>query len=145
MIEQLINLGKQQLSSTLMQKESLNQNQVDSTFDVAQGSFIEGLKQQVLSGNISQMTDLFNGKGGDTSSLQQSIMNVFVPQLASKLGISSSQAGSIATIVVPFLISKFTGKETGTAGNSNDLLSMLGMDSGSLLGGLGKSLGGLFG
>jgi hypothetical protein len=47
-------------------------------------------------------------------------------------------------MVIPFLVSKFASKDTGTADNDGGLMGMLGMDSGDMLGGLGKKLGGFF-
>ena len=145
MLDQLINLGKQQLGQTLKDKENLNDQQVSQTFDVAKGSFFDTLKDQALSGNISQLTDMFNGKSSNTSSLVEGVVKNFVPQLVSKLGISQDKAGSIANMVVPFLVNKFCSKETGSVSDTNGLMSMLGIDSGNIISGLGSKLGGLFG
>jgi hypothetical protein len=57
MIDQLINMGKQQLGASLKQRQNLNDQQVNQTFDVAQSSFMDGLKNQAMSGNISQLTN----------------------------------------------------------------------------------------
>lgn len=144
MIDQLINMGKQQLGASLKQNQNLNDQQVDQTFDIAKSTFTDGLKNQAMSGNISQLTNLFNGKESNSSFLTNDITKKFVAQLAPKLGISPDKAGSIANMVIPFLVSKFASKETGTADNDGGLMGMLGMDSGNMLGGLGKKLGGLF-
>ena len=114
MLDQLINMGKQQFGQALKQKENLNDQQVNETFNVAQDSFLGGLKDHAMSGNISQLTSLFNGNTGKSTSLIQSILGKFVPQLSSKLGISPDKAGSIGNMIIPFLVEKFAGKETGT-------------------------------
>jgi hypothetical protein len=146
MIDQLINLGKQQLGQTLKQNQNLNDQQVDQTFNIAQSSFLDGLKNQAMSGNISQLTNLFNGKESNSSFLSSSIMSSMVPQLTSKLGVPQDKANSIANSVVPFLVNKFASKETGTVNNSGDLMSMfnLGDIGGDMLGGLTDKLGGFF-
>jgi hypothetical protein len=144
MIDQLINLGKQQLSASLKQNQNLNDQQVNQTFDVAKSSFMDGLKNQAMSGNISQLTNLFNGKESNSSFLSNDITKKFIAQLAPKIGVSPDKAGAIANMVIPFLINKFASKETGTANNDSGLMGMLGMDSGDMLGGLGKKLGGFF-
>lgn len=145
MLDQLMNLARQQLAPALKEKEHLNDQQVNQTFDVAKGSFFDSLKGQALSGNISQLTNLFNGKESNSSFLSGSVMKHIVPALASKLGISPEKANSIASMVVPVLISKFSSKETGAANDSNGLMKMLGIEPGNMLGDLGSKLGGLFG
>jgi hypothetical protein len=144
MLDQLINLGKQHLSQSLKDQGKLNDQQIGDTFSVAKGSFLDGLKDQAMSGNISQLTNLFNGKESNSNFLTENVMKHFVPQLASKIGISQNQAMSIGNMVIPFLVSKFASKETGAASDGNGLMGMLGIDTGGLLGGLGSKLGGLF-
>lgn len=143
MIDQLIKMGKEQLSQPLKQKENLNDQQVDQTFDVARQSLKDGVKDQASSGNISQLKKAFNGDKNSAGSLNQSVMKNFVPQLSSKLGISQDKAGTIGNMVVPFLVDKFSSKETGTANDDQGLLSKLGIDSG-ILSGVGDKIGSLF-
>lgn len=142
MIDQLIKMGKEQLSQSLKQKENLSDDQVNETFKVAYQSLMNGVKDMATSGNISKLTSAFNGSKGDASALTQIVMKNFVPQLSSKLGISPDKAGSIANMVIPFLIDKFASKETGTT-DDDDLLSKFGM-GGDLLSGFGNKFGGLF-
>jgi len=144
MLDQLIDLGKQHLSQSLKDQGKLNDQQIGDTFSVAKSSLFDGLKDQAMSGNLSQLTHLFNGKESNSNFLTENVMKHFVPQLASKIGISENQAMSIGNMVIPFLVSKFASKETGTATDGNGLMGMLGMDAGGLLGGLGSKLGGLF-
>lgn len=143
MIDQLIKMGKEQLGQSLKQKENLNDQQVDETFNVARRSLKDGVKEQASSGNLSQLTSAFNGDKSKSGSLNQSVMKNFVPQLSSKLGISTDKAGTIGNMVVPFLIDKFSSTETGSASDDQGMLSKLGMDSG-MLSGIGDKIGGFF-
>ncbi|MBO9698943.1 MAG: hypothetical protein J7604_01975 [Sporocytophaga sp.] len=144
MLDQLIQLGKDHLSDSLMNKENLNSNQVDDTFDLAKGSFFDTLKDQALSGNLSQITDLFNGNTSAGGSISTMASNKLAEQLSSRLNMSQEQANSIANTVVPVLINKFSSKETGTADSSEDLMKLFGIDTGNILGSLGSKLGGFF-
>ncbi|MBX9850731.1 MAG: hypothetical protein K2X86_03125 [Cytophagaceae bacterium] len=144
MFDQLINMGRQELGQPLKQQANLNDDQLDQTFNVAQNSFMNGVKDQALSGNLSQLTSLFNGNMNNSSMLNQSVMSNMIPQLTNQLGVSQDKAGSIAGMLVPFLIAKFASNETGTANNGNDLMNMMGLGGGNMLSGLGNKLGDLF-
>ncbi|GAL84756.1 hypothetical protein Fleli_2897 [Sporocytophaga myxococcoides] len=144
MLDQIIQLGKNHLSDTLMNKEKLTSKQVNDTFDLAKGSFFDTLKDQALSGNLSQIKDLFNGNSSAGGSLSTLASNKLAEQLSSRLNMSQTQARSIANIVIPALISKFSSKETGTANSSEDLLKLFGINAGNMLGGLSSKLGGFF-
>ncbi|MCR6642330.1 MAG: hypothetical protein NVV82_25925 [Sporocytophaga sp.] len=144
MLDQIIQLGKDHLSDTLINKEKLTSKQVNDTFDLAKGSFFDTLKDQALSGNISQIKDLFNGNTSAGGSISTLVSNKLAEQLSSRLNMSQAQARSITNIVVPFLINKFSSKETGTANSSEDLMKLFGINPGNILGGLGSKLGGLF-
>lgn len=148
MLDQLINMGKDQLGQNLMQKENLNNQQMNDAFDVAKDSMFSGISNQAMSGNLSQLTSLFNGNQNNSSFLNQSVMNSIIPQLSSKLGVSNDKASSIASLIVPFLISKFASNETGTVNNSNDFMSMFGIgggnNSGNMLDNITDNLGGFF-
>ena len=139
-----MNMGRQQLGQSLKEQANLNDNQLDQTFNVAQNSFVNGVKDQALSGNMSQLTSLFNGNTNNSSMLNQSVMNNMIPQLTNQLGVSQDKAGSIASMLVPFLIAKFASNETGTVNNGSDLMNMMGMGGGDIISGLGDKLGDIF-
>jgi nucleoid DNA-binding protein len=145
MIDKLIQLSKNQLSDTLTKKENLSSSQVNDTFNLAKGSFLDTLKDQALSGNLSQIKDLFNGNTSLGSSISSIASKKLAEQLTSKLNLSQDQARSIANTVVPVLINVFSSKDTGTVNSSEDLLKLFGINTGNILGGLGSKLGGLFG
>lgn len=144
MLNQLISLAKEQLSGKLKTEENLNEHQVNETMDVAKDSMFQGLKDQALSGNLTSITKLFNGKDQpDTKhQLLETVMRIFVPKLAGRLGISEGKASSIGNMVIPFLVNKFKDKDTGTAGSEKGLLEKIGMDKDSAISGLMKNFGG---
>jgi len=144
MIDQLINQGKELLSGKLSQSVGFKGNQIDDTLEIAKESTLDGLKEQVLGGNISGVMDLFNGKSETTTSnpIVGGIAAKMVSGLISKLGVNQSIAEKATEIVIPFIMSKFGSSQTGEAKDGNQLMSMLGMDSdGGVMGMLGGVLG----
>lgn len=148
MLDQIMQMAKQQLGGQLQQEADLSEEQVGQTMEVAQDSVQEGLKNEVLSGNISGVMSLFNGSSSPTASnpIVSTITSTFTQKLTSKLGLSPGVANTVNGIVIPFVMSKFTDKETGTASDEKSLLSQLGIDGDSAIQGfLGKKAGGLLG
>ncbi len=146
MLDQLIQSAQQQLSPQLEQL-GVQPSQLGGIFNVAQDSLTDGLKSQAASGGLDSVFSLFNGQGGNlqSNSIVSSLSNGFVSSLVSKLGIDQSMATKISSVVVPFIMQKFAGSETGSAASPTDLADKLGFgDISSSLGGLlgGKDKGG---
>ncbi|MFN3404248.1 MAG: hypothetical protein ACK40G_09165 [Cytophagaceae bacterium] len=144
MVDQLIRMGKGQLGPLLKEKENMDDQQVNDTFDVAGTSFRKTLTDQASGGNISQMMSLFNGDKSHSSQMGNSFMRNLVPMLSTKLGFSENKSNSIATTIVPFFVEKFSSSDTGTAKDEKSFLSKFGL-GGDVLSGVGSKLGGLFG
>jgi len=159
MLDQLIKFGKEQLSGQLKQEAKLNDDQVGKSLNVAQETITDGLKDQILGGNLSGVMNLFNGKSSPTSSnpIVSSLISTYASNLISKVGLSPAIAQTVTNMVIPALMSKFASKDTGEAHDEKGLLSKLGMSGdsaitgmlggilgnkgGDLLGGIGKMFG----
>ena len=111
-------------------------------------SILSGLKSALTGGNISQLTDLFQGNvGGLTSNpVVMGMIANLVSSLTGKLGldqaVSQNFAGSVIPKVMETLVSKAQdGKESGF--QMTDLIASLsgGSDAKGLLESLGGSLG----
>ena len=142
MLEQLIEMGKQQLSGSLTQKAGLNSSQIDQSFGVAQDSMLDTLKNEALSGNISGIMSLFNGQStADASNpIVKNFAGNFTTGIIEKLGLSESTAKMVSDTVVPFLVQKFASKDSGNATDEGDLMKMIGLDSDSAIGGMLKNI-----
>lgn len=153
MLDKLIEIGKQQLGGQLKQEVDFNDEQVDKTMYVAKDSITDGLKEQVLNGNVSGVMNLFNGKSSATTSnpIVSGIVDKFAANLMTKLGVGPGTAQKVTQMVIPFLMSKFSSpSETGEAKDESSLMSMIGLDKDNAISSfLGKKggdlLGGLFG
>ncbi|HSY60317.1 MAG TPA: hypothetical protein VK796_00515 [Cytophaga sp.] len=141
MLDQLIQTAQQQLGPQL-QQIGVKPEQLGSIFNVAQDTVTDGLKNEATSGGLDSVMDLFNGNGGNlqSNSIVSSLSSNFVSSLASKLGMDQSMATKISGVVIPFIMQKFSGSETGSASSATDLISKLGF--GDLTSSLGNMLGG---
>ncbi len=140
MLDQLIEFGKEQLSSQLQQKAGLQGSQVEKSLDVTKDSLTNTLISQVASGNVGQIMSLFNGGAATTSNpVVGSMITNLAVDLAAKVGISSQIAQTAAGIIVPFVMQKFASSESGTANNEGDLLDKLGISGNDAIAGIAKS------
>lgn len=140
MLDQLIQTAQQQLGPQL-QQIGVKPEQLGGIFNVAQDTVTDGLKSEATSGGLDSVMNLFNGNGGSlqSNSIVSSLSNNFVASLASKLGMDQSMATKISGVVIPFIMEKFSGSETGSASSPTDLISQLGF------GDIGSSLGNMLG
>lgn len=141
MLEKLIEQGKELIGGELKQEANINESQVEDTMSVAKDSIFDGLKDQVLGGNMTGVMNLFNGKEEVSKSnpIIQSLITRYAGDLIEKLGLPEGTSNTVAKIVIPFIMSKFASEETGKADDENNLMSMLGMDKdNSIMGFLGN-------
>ena len=140
MLDQLIEFGKEQLSSQLQQKAGLQGSQVEKSLDVTKDSLTNTLISQVASGNVGQIMSLFNGGAATTSNpVVGSMVTNLAVDLAAKVGISPQIAQTAAGIIVPFVMQKFASSESGTANNEGDLLDKLGISGNDAIAGIAKN------
>jgi hypothetical protein len=144
MLDSIIKAATEQLSGTLQQKAGLNLNDSKKALSFLQGPIVDTVKNQVSSGNISGLTSLFGGKENISGNpIVEGIVKNYTNSLVSKMGLSSSVAGTISNLVVPFITEKIVSNFASKGGiNATDITSMLG-GGGGVLGNITKGLGGL--
>ncbi|MFY7786550.1 MAG: hypothetical protein ACOVQA_01635 [Thermoflexibacteraceae bacterium] len=142
MLDQLIALGKDQLAKQLTEKGGLQTNQVNQSLDVTKDSLVNSLIGQVTAGNVGGIMSLFNGQAAPTAAnpMVNSMIGNLAGDLAAKVGINPQTAQTAANIIVPFIMEKFAGKETGTANSEADLLEKLGISGNDAIAGIAKNL-----
>ncbi|MFA5557716.1 MAG: hypothetical protein AB7D46_11460 [Flavobacteriaceae bacterium] len=143
MINEIISQGKELLSGKLKEAAGLNDSQIDTTIETAGESTIETLKNEVTGGNLKGVLDLFNGKSETSKSnpIVDEIAKNFISSLVSKLGVGEGVASKASDVILPFIMSKFSSKETGKAKDGSQLMSLLGLDGGDITGAFGNLLG----
>ncbi|MCP9236404.1 DUF937 domain-containing protein [Lewinella sp. JB7] len=154
MLDSIIDAIEGQVVSTLTERTGVNADQAEASVPLAKESITEGITSAISGGNFSSilnMVERASGKGSTGGSLTsnvvyQNIAGNFVQKLTARLGLPEGIAQQVSSVALPFIMSKIAGK-TREAGSTDEvdqgsLMSVLGLDTGNLL---GKAAGGLFG
>ncbi|NJB86165.1 hypothetical protein GGR26_001933 [Lewinella marina] len=151
MLESIIDAVKGQVVSTLTQQTGLGAAQAEQAVPLAKESIHEGVTSAISGGNIGGILDMVKsasdgsaGGGLMQNLVYQGIAGKMINKLTSRLGIPEAMAQKVSTIALPMILNKLAGK-TREAGDSDgidqgSLMSVLGLDAGSLLGGLSKGM-----
>jgi uncharacterized protein YidB (DUF937 family) len=132
MLENLLNLVKQQAGSSIINNPAIPNEKNDEAVAVAGQSITGGLQQLLSQGGIKDVLSMFSGKQEIDSSnpaVQQVSGNV-VQNLMDKLGLDQQQAGSVAGGLVPDVLKKLVSKTNDPNDNSFDIQSIFNSLSG---------------
>jgi uncharacterized protein YidB (DUF937 family) len=144
---------KDQLEDKIMESIGMDADKADKTVKVGTETILSGFTDELMSGNVSGLTDLV--KGGTQNVAQNSIVSNIsqkvVSALAEQVGLSQSMANKAVEIIIPFVMNMLNEKDADDSPFSLD--SMFDLLSGKkdendaddLFSGLSKGLGGLFG
>jgi hypothetical protein len=165
MLDQLTKLVEQHAGDAIVNNPAIpNEHNSAAIKDVASQIF-SGLQSQASGGNLQNIISMFQGGSGSgltSNPVVASIISSVAGSFASKFGMSSQAAQSVASGLLPNVMNSLVTKTNNPADSSFDLGNILksatgnsGLDVGSLigkvaggsgvLGGLGSMLGGLFG
>jgi len=157
MLDQIIELAKQQGTAYFKNQTNVPNEQAEAAAATAGESIFEGLKDQLMSGNLSGVTDLLSGKSNMDGSnpIVKQIMEMFTSKLSGQPDISTETAENASQGGIPELMQSLIGKFMSNDSADNDFdvtalaKSVMGgkMDDvmNDLKGNLGGMLGGLFG
>ena len=136
---------KGQVVSAIAEKTGLPLGQAEQTLPLAQESVTNGIMGAISGGNVDGILGMLSGAVGGGGGLMDNpifkgIAGNFVGKMTSSLGLESGMAGTISSMVLPMIMSKIGGA-TQAAGDTDgidagSMMSALGLDAGSLLGGL---------
>lgn len=149
MLDSILDSVKGQVVSTLAEKAGIDAGQAEQAVPMAQESITEGLMGAVTGGNMEGILGMLQGAtGGDGGGLLNNmvfkgIAGNFIGKLTGQLGLSEGVAGTVSSMALPMIMSKLGGAAQAhgdTDGiDESSVLGALGLDSGSLLGGLAGS------
>ncbi|MEN9638590.1 MAG: hypothetical protein RLZZ262_458 [Bacteroidota bacterium] len=134
MLDQIINFAKDQLGDQFKNDNQLDDNQQSEVFSTAQNSIMDTIKNQIGSGNVGGLMNLFNGQddaGAQANPIAGQAQQNVVASLMDKLGLDEGKAGAIAQQIIPAVMQRFSSPETGTAENPMDLVKKIGLDGDS--------------
>lgn len=158
MLDSILDAVKGQVVSSIAEKTGLGASQAEQTIPLAGESITEGLMGAVTGGNMDGILGMLQGAtgGGEGGGLLNNmvfkgIAGNFIGKLTSQLGLDEGIAGTISSLALPMIMNKIGGAAQAhgdTDGiDEGSVLGALGLDAGSLLGGLagGGAAGDLLG
>jgi uncharacterized protein YidB (DUF937 family) len=127
MLDQLIKLVEQHAGDAIVNNSAIpNQHNNAAIQEVAQQIF-NGLQSHATSGNLSQLTSLFQGGTSNISSnpIVSQLISSVAGSVASKFGISSQAAQSMASNLLPNVMNQLVNRTNNPNDNSFDLSNMM--------------------
>ena len=152
MLESILSSAKG-LIGEKMSEFNVPTDKLDDVVELSGDSVKENLMEQVTSGKLDGVMNLFKGKANTDSSnpLVSGIIQSLTSKLTSKLGLDAGTSNQLASSVIPMVMKMVSGKfqESDKSDDAAGVASFLGMDGGDMMGKakdmLGGSIGKLFG
>lgn len=149
MLDQLKELVREHAQEAIFKNSDVPDNKNEEAVEATSSSILEVIKDKVSSGNIKDI--LSSGQDSTQSHLGGDIIQNLTGKLEG-LGISGSSAQSIASSIIPVILSKVLN--TGKGGSSLNIQDLVANVAGkdfdistlnNILGGSGKEEGGMLG
>ncbi|GAB3339095.1 hypothetical protein GCM10027299_51760 [Larkinella ripae] len=135
MMETLMNLIRQQSGDAVVNNPAIPNNQNEDAVQAISSGILGGLQQQAQGGNLSDLLSMVTGQGSganvNSSPVTQGVQQNVQQSLIERLGISSQTAMSIASVVVPMVLSKLMNKSRDPNDSSVDGNQILGAATGN--------------
>lgn len=146
MLQELLNLVSQHAQDAIVNNSAVPNEHNEAAIQSVTDAIQSGLQGQA-GNNLGDLVGMIQNGNLAQSTMVQNIINSAAGSLADKFGVDSNQAASIASSLIPQVMSSFAS-QTADPGNSNfdlnNVISSLtgGANSGGG-GGIGSLLGGL--
>lgn len=122
MFENLLNLVKQHAGDAIINNPAIPNEHNDEAVSMASNSIMDGLKGALSGGGINDIVSMFSHNDNAAASpVSQNIQCNFVQSLISRFGIDQSQAGNIASSLIPVVMQKFVHKTNDPNDSSFDI------------------------
>jgi len=128
MLENLNELVRENVQESVVNNSEIPNEQNEAVIQAASGSIFDTLKDQLSSGNVGNLAEIFNTGNAENSAVTQQAAGNFSDKLAG-LGINADTAKSLAAKVIPVILGKLTQKTADpndSAFNIKDILGKLG-------------------
>lgn len=130
MLENLNQLVRENVQDTVVNNQDIPNEKNEEVIQAASGSIFDSLKDQLSSGNLDALADVFQSGNAGNSPVAQQAAGSFTDKLAG-LGINAATAKSIAASVIPVIVGKFASKTTDPNDHSFNIADVLGKLGGS--------------
>lgn len=145
MLDNIINLVKEQALGAISGNAGVPADKKDAAVNATTSSIVDGLKEHFTPDNLSAITNLFSGGVSDTQGISSSLQTSVVSALSEKVGLSKDVANSIASAVIPAVIGLFSKKTNDPNDSGFSIESLVQAFNGGKGGGIFDALGSLFG
>ena len=137
MLEELIGKLNSEVGGQINSQTQLPTGNMDGIFSVIGNVVKNEAGKQMVSGNLSNLTNLFSDKPNNdvANQIQSKMHSDVISELTSKMGISMEQSKGVAEIALPALIEMIAKQSANSKGNSSSLSEIFGAtNSGGLMG-----------
>ncbi|MBK5720682.1 DUF937 domain-containing protein [Dysgonomonas sp. Marseille-P4677] len=142
MLDGIIDIVKNQALEAISQNSDVPTNKKEAAIETTTSSIVDGIKSQLTTSNLPNLMNLFGG-GSDSKAITDSIQGSVVSALSEKVGLNKDTANSIASVVIPAVISLIS-KKNNDSNDSFNLESLVESVAGKKGGGLLGALSSLF-
>ena len=128
MLEQLMDLIKQQGEESVIRNPAIPNEQNSQVLGEAGNSIISGLQGALAGGGLSQVMKLFGGGGGAgimDNPIVQNIVQSFTGKLTDQFNVSPAQAVQVSSSLIPQVLQGLTGKVADANDSSLDINSVM--------------------
>ena len=127
MFDQLMMLVQQNAGNAILNNDAIPNERKHEAVETITYSITDTLKNAVQSGKLGEVMQLFNNGSNNVaaSPLTQNMQDNLNNNMVQRFGLSNAQAGSIASSVIPVVLSKFVHKTNDPNDNSFNLCSIL--------------------
>jgi hypothetical protein len=129
MLEQLMDLIKQQGETSVVQNPAIPNEQNSQVLGEAGNSIINGLQGALAGGGLSQVMKLFGGgsagNGIMDNPIVQNIVQSFTGKLTNQFNVSPAQAVQVSSSLIPQVLQGLTGKVADANDSSLDINSVM--------------------
>lgn len=137
MIENLINLIKENAGDLIINNQAINNEHNDAAISETGNAIMNGLKSEVSKGNISGLTDILKSNGNlSNNPIVSGIVSSLGTTLESKFNVNSIDAGNIAQSLIPQVMNQLISKTNDPNDDSFNVQGMLSNLGGSGLSGM---------
>lgn len=138
MLEQLLNMVKEQAGSAIIQNPDIPNERNDEAVADVTNNIAGGLQQALAGGQFNDVLRLLGGRGGnlETNPLANQLAGNAEESLMNKFNLNQGQAGNVVSNLLPGVLQKLISKTNDPSDNSIDLQGIFNSLTGGRSGGL---------